>query len=126
MAGGTIHFRYMIRLIVGVLRMFFVFFNHLILRVVHSDCLCIRKRYIVLVLLLGHFGDFFELLVDQYFVVHFLVKMMLEFVCHDHVHVIRRQSTLPELHGQSVIHDVSRQGVGVPLLFLLLLLESFV
>ena len=99
----------MIRLIVGVLRMFFVFFNHLILRVVHSDCLCISKRYIVLVLLLCHFGDFFELLVYQYFVVHFLVEMMLEFVCHDHVHVIRWQSALAELDCQPVFHNVSRK-----------------
>lgn len=89
--------------------MLFLFFHHLVLRVIHSDCLCICERNIVFVVFLGHFGDFFQLLVDQHFIIHFLVEMILEFVGHDHVHVIRWQSALAELDCQPVFHNVSRK-----------------
>ena len=72
--------------------------------------------------------DLFEFPLQQLLLLHLVKESMLELMCHNHVHVIRRQSTAAELDSLKVISYMLGKRLHGPFLgsFLLLLVVSFV
>ena len=76
----------------------------------------------MLVVLLRHLGYFLKFQINEHFISHFLVEVLLKLVLHDHIHIIRGQRALSKLHSQFIVEDVLWKRCGITLLALLLLL----
>lgn len=120
------HLGNMMRLIIQMVSMLLLLLQDLILRKIHTNRHGVCEGNVMLLILLRHLGNLLQFQINHHLISHLPIEIILEFMRHHHVHIIRRQCPLAELYSEFIIKNVPRQRGSFSLFSAFLLLQSLI